>query len=329
MTGWLDHLASRLEEGENAVVITTVHVDGSGPREAGATMVVGKSAIFGTIGGGELEWRAMDLARVVGERDTGGRVVTNVLGPDLGQCCGGRVTLAFEPFTPKDLDWVRQLKTASLTPEGAGRSLIILKNQEIKRSIVAAPDVRFAAEVLDGTVSMVERIGLERQQLWLYGAGHVGRALVRALAPLPFAVTWIDSRQDGFAGCDDHGARVLTMPVPDLGVSEAPAGTFFLVMTHSHAVDEEICAAVLARDDFAYLGLIGSTTKKARFASRLSKRGIGREMLQLLHCPIGIEGLAGKDPAMIAASVAADLLARRTSGFAILDAEMEITGSNV
>ncbi|VAW11335.1 Xanthine and CO dehydrogenases maturation factor, XdhC/CoxF family [hydrothermal vent metagenome] len=312
MSAWLDHLAKQLELGETVILITTVKVEGSAPREVGATMVVGKSAIFGTIGGGELEWRAMELARVLLDRKAvGGRAVTNVLGPDLGQCCGGRVTLTYEPFAPGDLDWVRQLQRAGSEPQGAGRALlIILKSNEIKRSVVPAPQLGFTAEVSDGIVSLVQRIAPDRQPLWLFGAGHVGRALARALAPLPFAVTWVDARQNGFAGCDDHGAKMLTMPIPDLGVSEAPAGTFFLVMTHGHDVDEEICAAILARDDFAYLGLIGSATKKAQFNSRLAGRGLGAEALARLHCPIGIAGLKGKDPNTIASSVVADLLLR-------------------
>ena len=327
MTAWLECLAEWLERGETAIVITTVKVEGSGPREAGAVMVVGKTAIFGTIGGGELEWRAMELARVLLDREAvGGRAVTNVLGPDLGQCCGGRVTLAYEPFAPGDLGWVRELLAAGSEPQGAGRTLlIILKTNEMKRSVVAAPRLDFTAEVSDGIVSLVQRIAPDRQPLWLFGAGHVGRALARALAPLPFAVTWVDSRQSAFADCNDHGARTLIMPVPDLGVGEAPADTVFLVMTHSHDVDEEICAAVLARDDFAYLGLIGSATKKAQFTTRLTRRGVGAEALARLHCPIGIDGLAGKAPNVIASSVAADLLLRCGSKPRIKDETEVIT----
>jgi xanthine dehydrogenase accessory factor len=154
-----------------------------------------------------------------------------------------------------------------------------------------------------------------RPDLFVFGAGHVGRAIVRAIEPLGFAVTWIDGRADAFPAAVSAdfagGIRTWSLAMPELAVEEAAPGAFFLVMTHSHPLDEAICEAVLKRGDFAFLGLIGSATKAARFRKSLAKSGISEADLKRLTCPIGLPGLSGKDPARIAASVAADLLIRR------------------
>lgn len=158
---------------------------------------------------------------------------------------------------------------------------------------------------------MRERMNPPAQAFWLFGAGHVGRATAYAMAPLGFAVTWIDGRSGQFPEPPPAGIKCLALAMPELLVDGAPADTVFAVMTHSHPLDEAICEAVLRRDDFAYLGLIGSKTKRARFVKRLGEAGIPREQLQRLICPIGLPGIDSKEPAAIAASFAADLLMRR------------------
>jgi xanthine dehydrogenase accessory factor len=159
-----------------------------------------------------------------------------------------------------------------------------------------------------GDVYLIEAIRPVRDHLYLFGAGHVGRAIVRAVEPLPFRITWIDSRAGAFP--DGPPPHIVTLPssAPPTEVDGAPTGAFYLVMTHSHPLDLDICARVLERGDFAYLGLIGSETKRARFASRLRAIGIPAPTLARLTCPIGIPGIDGKEPATIAASVAAQLL---------------------
>jgi len=306
---WLETLEDWLQAGGTAMLVTVAALKGSGPREAGARMLVGEARLSGTIGGGELEWRAIAAARDLLRKGAEGRVLTNALGPELGQCCGGVVTLAFEPFAASDLAWVRRLAAAAREPAGAGRTLAISASGTVTRDIVAAPPAAFEAEIYGESLALAERVIPDVTPLWLFGAGHVGRAVVRALAPLPFDVTWIDSREDVFP--DPCRVRNLALALPELAVEEAPPGTFFLVMTHSHPLDEEICAAVLARRDFAYLGLIGSATKQARFAGRLAARGFEAATVARLHGPIGLPELGGKAPATIAASVAADLLMRR------------------
>jgi xanthine dehydrogenase accessory factor len=157
-------------------------------------------------------------------------------------------------------------------------------------------------------VYVIQSTGEHREHVLLFGAGHVGKAIVHALAPLPFRIAWIDSRGDAFPlDLPPLVSRVVAAS-PSGEVASAPTGALYLVMTHSHPLDLEICARVLERDDFAFLGLIGSETKRARFASRLRAIGIPPHRLSRLTCPIGIPGVGSKLPAAIAAAVAAQLL---------------------
>ncbi len=149
------------------------------------------------------------------------------------------------------------------------------------------------------------------QPIFLFGAGHVGRALVLALAPLPFRVTWIDGRPDAFPKAMPQNATAVRAEKPASLVADAPRGTFVLIMTHSHPIDLELCRAALARSDLPYVGLIGSDTKRARFLKRLAESGLGPEALARLRCPIGMPGIENKAPAIIAASTVAELLLTR------------------
>ncbi|MFQ5784142.1 MAG: xanthine dehydrogenase accessory protein XdhC [Alphaproteobacteria bacterium] len=144
--------------------------------------------------------------------------------------------------------------------------------------------------------------------LYLFGAGHVGRALVRVFADAPCCITWIDSREDSFPAELPDNVVAEFSEAPECDVADAPAGSDFLVMTHSHAVDLRICQAVLERGDFHYLGLIGSRTKRRKFERRLRQRGIDEPLLARLTCPIGISGIPGKRPSEIAIATAAELL---------------------
>lgn len=146
-------------------------------------------------------------------------------------------------------------------------------------------------------------------RLQLYGAGHVGRAIARLLHDLPCTVQWIDARDAEFPAAADppHFGRWCVEPV-EAEVAGAAPGSFFLVLTHSHDLDLAITQAVLRRGDFGFLGLIGSATKRARFAARLRQRGIGQAALDRLTCPIGVPGIPGKQPEQIAVAVVAQLL---------------------
>ena len=143
----------------------------------------------------------------------------------------------------------------------------------------------------------------------LFGAGHVGRALVKALADIDCNISWVDSREDQFpSDIPAHTQRIVSDTQTD-EVMTAPANTCFVIMTHNHQLDQDLCEAVLKRDDFRFCGLIGSMTKKHKFEHRLRAKGLSESKLDKLKCPIGVSGISGKEPAVIAVAVAAQLLA--------------------
>ena len=250
-------------------IVSVTKVDGSTPREAGARMAVTtQGRILGTVGGGAFEFAALNEA-VTGLSENRFEAWYRdwPLGPELGQCCGGRVRTLTEIFTSND-------------------RAELLQRVETDRNT-------------------------KRTSVMLFGAGHVGRAIVLALAPLPFDVEWIDSRADAFPSLIVQTARPVVSDAPAREMAKATMGTFVLIVTHSHALDLEITETALKNAKLAYIGLIGSETKRARFERRLTTLGVGDETLVRLHCPIGLPGISGKEPATIAASVAADLLLRQ------------------
>jgi len=312
MKAWLPILAEELRRGRAATLVHVVALDGSGPRETGAQMLVMEDGLLGTIGGGELEHRAIEAAR---ESLEAGRaaLLRWPLGPALGQCCGGSVTLLLEPFAPADRAWVEKLATAAAGPLPVMRRVTIDARGVLTRGVVgpAEGDADFAVLGEAGATGFIERVNRPKPELWLFGAGHVGRAVAAALAPIGFAIIWIDGRAGFLPKEAPAGVRTMELAMPELAVEEAAPDAWFLVMTHSHPLDELICAAVLKRGDFAYLGLIGSRTKRTLFCNRLATEGISAKALDRLICPIGLASIGSKEPAAIAASVAADLLIRR------------------
>jgi xanthine dehydrogenase accessory factor len=265
---FLDRVAGVVRREGACALVTVVDTKGSAPREAGAMMaVLADGSFFGTIGGGALEHEAQVLARQLAQaREPVARRIDRALGPDLGQCCGGRVVMDIEVFTRDGLD------------------------------------------ALAARVALASRED-DRQALALFGAGHVGRAIAIALAPLPFRLTWVDSRSDAFPAQVPANARAVMSRDPAGEVAGLEAGAFVLIMTHDHALDLAITAAALKRGAFPFVGLIGSATKRARFEKRLREVGIDAARIAGLVCPIGLPGITGKEPAVIAASVAAQMLA--------------------
>ncbi|MCA0318938.1 MAG: xanthine dehydrogenase accessory protein XdhC [Proteobacteria bacterium] len=287
-------------------LVSVLATQGSAPREAGARMIVRPDGAFsGSIGGGTLEWQVLAKAQAMfarGERAV--RLIDQSLGPDLGQCCGGRVTLAIEVFDRSDLAGVHGLAAA----ERAGPIAVetILDGERFQRRVVGPG----ASVGRPDTTHFIEHFGEHAPTILLFGAGHVGRALVMALAPLPFRVVWNDERANAFPAAVPANVEATAAPWSDI-LAHPPAGSQVLVMTHSHPLDLEIVAAALSSDRIAQVGLIGSATKRARFARRLSERGLPTGRIGDLRCPIGIGGIRGKEPAVIAASVAAECLALR------------------
>lgn len=304
-------LLEAIDRHGKAAMATVVETRGSAPREAGARIVVLPDAsFFGTIGGGTLEWRAIAemqaaLARPQPHYYESRRVA---LGPELGQCCGGRVDLALEVFDRSRRQEVEILAAAEQAAPFRTRGEQ-MSDGKLHRTLDPASMVAIGAARIDHGI-VEEGFGDDRRVLYLFGAGHVGRALVLALAPLPFRVVWIDPRPDAFPQHVPANVRCVQPDDTPATLDGAPSGSFVLVMSHSHALDLAIVARALKGQDFAYVGLIGSETKRARFSSQLTGAGLARAEIERLVSPIGVAGIRSKLPAAIAASVAADLLVR-------------------
>jgi xanthine dehydrogenase accessory factor len=288
-------------------MVTLAAARGSSPREAGARMIVNPDATFsGTIGGGALEWQAIAIAQAaLGRAEVPKAELRRfALGPELGQCCGGQVELLVEIFGSDDRGPVAAL--ARREAAGSFATLGRITAAGVDRT-VADRDIPPGAAVLDGDF-IHEGFGDDRRPLILFGAGHVGRALVLALAPLPFSVTWIDPRSDAFPAQVPANVSTIRTDEPGPVLSGARPDSFVLVMTHSHQLDLALVHAALADGRFPYVGLIGSKTKRARFERRLAQAGLPAERIGALVCPIGVEGVRSKLPAAIAAATVAQLL---------------------
>jgi len=249
---------------EEAVLVSVDGTQGSAPRDIGAWMAVFASDVVGTIGGGHLEFQAIDEARGRLAGAYGDPVRQYALGPSLGQCCGGVVRLRFERVGAADIPALEKRLAPRLSP------------------------------------------------LALFGGGHVGKALAGVLSSLPFAVTWVDSRDEIFPA---HVPANVTCEHSDpvhAAVADLSAGSRVLIMSFSHAEDLDVVAACLRRQreraDLPYVGLIGSKTKWATFRHRLEERGFTGAELAQVTCPIGLPGITGKEPEVIAVSVAAQIL---------------------
>ncbi|MGM4911229.1 xanthine dehydrogenase accessory protein XdhC [Rhizobium sp. 768_B6_N1_8] len=246
-----------------AVLIEISGTQGSTPRETGTFMLVSASSLWGTIGGGQFEFIAIGNAREL-LAGTGGNDLMDIpLGPEIGQCCGGRTQLRFRRVTDAVRDELE-------------------KKQE----------------------SEAERL----PEVYVFGAGHVGRALAAALAPLPLSTTVIETRQDELANLP-ASTKSRLVPIPEALVKDMPAGAALVILTHDHALDFLIAREALARTDLAYTGMIGSATKRATFASWLSREAGGeRSWLERLTLPIGGSFVKDKRPEVIAAMTAAEIL---------------------
>jgi xanthine dehydrogenase accessory protein XdhC len=256
-------LRQALDCGEPAILVTVARAQGSTPREEGATMLVTQRASHGTIGGGQLEFHAIDVARGMMFAQDRERRLDLPLGPHLGQCCGGRVELMLS---------------------------------------------RADAHALGRLAEEEMRIEMAKPHVLLFGAGHVGLALARALALLPLRVTLIDDREAD-APALPAGVSFERVDDPEPLVESAPAGSAFLILTHSHSLDYRLAAAALSRSDAGYVGMIGSATKRSRFERWFLQRGGRPEALRRFVCPIGGKATLDKRPEVIAALTTAEILA--------------------
>ncbi|WP_424939168.1 xanthine dehydrogenase accessory protein XdhC [Aliiroseovarius sp. S253] len=275
---------------------------GSTPREIGAAMLVWDCGQSGTIGGGELEFRAAHDARAQLQQGQGTSLVRLSLGPTLGQCCGGAVTLLTEIYRAEDITRLADTSIHARSTTGEEDAPLA-----VSRMIAKARNQGEIPEPVLTQGWMIEPITRPQSPIWIYGAGHVGRALVQTLAPLPeLAITWVDVDLSRYPDEVPDSVTCLPAADPSKAVALAPIDAHHLVLTYSHVMDLEICHAILSHS-FASAGLIGSATKWARFRKRLTALGHGCTEIDQINCPIGDPSL-GKHPQAIALGVGTALL---------------------
>jgi len=296
MRNWIEVARERIARDGGVVRASLVGVRGSAPREAGAMMLISTSDIWLTIGGGTLEFEIMTKGRAMLASPATlwqRQVISAALGPDMGQCCGGHVKVLLERFGKAEDAVLAGLVTsrrvahplAGRTPPVDGGDAAI--GPDANGSVFVAPVMQ------------------PGRPIFLYGAGHVGRALAPHLVALELDLHWVDVAATRFPDNIPNGATRVVARDPTVIAAHAPADAIHLVMTHSHAVDEALCYRILAGSGFARLGLIGSATKAARFRSRLAKAGLAQDCLDQLVCPVGLPEITGKHPARVALSIAA------------------------
>ena len=341
---WLDALAQALAGEGEAVLAVVADARGSTPRDAGAAMVVSGAGSSGTIGGGEIEFEAGRIAReaLAADPPPGSWTVRYPRAARGARNCGGGATLAFARLDRSALAWV----DAAIACVRTGAPFAIVARAsgpgDAMRLVVTSDDVRgtLGSVALDSAAIALARtrlaagrdgaalvrsahdpespllIQVERPDpfaVLLFGNGHVGRALATVLGVLPARVRWIDARGGDFPPASPRNIATVATDTPEAELRDAPAGAYVVVTTHSHPLDFALVEAALARDDWRYLGMIGSKAKRAQLERRLADRGFVATAIARVRCPIGSEGVAIKlkDPGAIAVAIAAELLVVR------------------
>lgn len=306
MNNW-PALALDILSREPVAMITIAATEGSTPREAGARMLITPTQTHGTVGGGNLEYLLIDQARRLFASDLSYLQQDYPLGPLLAQCCGGHVRVLIERLDDASRQWLEPAAHAERT--GAPYSLTAdISGEGILRRIAttwpagASEGATINANRRQTWTQLTEHIRPASAHLYIFGAGHVGKALAAIAASLPFRLRWIDTR--------DELAVTPNLEIhqdPTAVIATAPPRSFFVILTHAHELDYQITRAILRRSDASYCGLIGSATKRARFLSRLVKDGVDASGLT---CPIGAGLITSKLPAAIAVATSAELLVR-------------------
>ena len=344
---WPDALAAALQQAGRLVLVTVADARGATPRESGATMIVTATGIAGTIGGGSLEFEATRIAREALAREetpAATWLVRFPLGTKLGQACGGVATVAFQTITPDTATWLEPTRACLRTQpvialvariggtDNAGARLLVtaddargtLGDATVDSAAIAAARDRLAASPGDARSgsAVIERkaatlfIHVVRRPdffVLVFGNGHVGRALVHVLCALPARVTWVDERTEGFPSEVPANVAVVATDTPEAELRAAPAGSFVVILTHSHALDFGLAIAALSRSDWRYVGMIGSTAKRTLLANELAQRGFPPDALSRITMPIGVAAapIRSKEPGAIAVAIAAEILAVR------------------
>jgi xanthine dehydrogenase accessory factor len=309
MAEWAAAARAALAEGPTALV-TVLATEGSAPRGPGARMLVTAVTLAGSIGGGALELRAIEQARAILAHPEGAwRVQDYPLGPLLGQCCGGRVRLLIERLG--DAAWLDAIDKSdpvettlgdtqvNRSPAKAG---VQIRPPHWAPAAAGAQAIPARGALLKAGDSFIEPLDRPRRRIVMFGAGHVGRAIARILPGLPLDLAWYDTRPEA---AEQAGVMLADEDSQVACAAETGDGAGVLILTHDHALDYRLTAAAL-RSPAAFVGLIGSRTKRARFLSRLEAEGVDAARLT---CPIGLPGIAGKEPEVIAVAAVAQLLA--------------------
>lgn len=257
-------LAGFLDGAKPVILIEIESVKGSSPREAGTFMLVSPDEIWQTIGGGQFEYMAIDHARAMLSGKTQANSMDIPLGPEIGQCCGGRTLLRFT---------------------------------EVNDTVAAELKAR------------LEQENRAQPAVFIFGAGHVGKALAQTFSLLPVSISIIETRQSELHDLPD-GVTTHLSAMPEAIITVVPAGSAVIIVTHDHALDFLIAKQALARADLAYVGMIGSKTKRATFAHWIERESDADASVNLerLTLPIGGSTVKDKRPAIIAALVAAEVL---------------------
>ena len=300
MHSWISLLLKSLEKGQDCTLVMIANARGSSPRDAGAFMIIDEDDFIGTIGGGALEYKAIELARslIVQSPETAFKRHWRdyALGPNLGQCCGGHVTLLFEYYSASMLSDLQKFAQTGGT---------LFHNHTSDKLPYLCDEVPYLYH--NQPRSFTSALTFAQDNLYIYGAGHVGRALMDVTSGLGLKRIWVDDDKARFPA--EHASDIERVIAKDMSVVayHAPPNSYHIILTYSHQIDEEIVHAVLAKNAFLQLGLIGSLTKAARFKSRFKKAGLSDEVIDRMICPIGLVDIRSKKPTHVALSIAGQI----------------------
>ena len=300
MDSWISVVLASLEKGQSCTLVMIANVRGSSPRDAGAFMIIDRDGFIGTIGGGALEFQAIELACSLIAKSSETAFQRHwrdyALGPNLGQCCGGHVTLLFECYSAHMLSDLQKLSKTGGT---------LFHNHTSDKLPYLCDEAPYLYH--NQPQSFTSALTVNQDNLYIYGAGHVGRALMDVTSGLGLKRIWVDDDKARFPA--EHAPDIEAVIAKDMSIiaHHAPPNSYHIILTYSHQIDEEIVHAVLAKNAFLQLGLIGSQTKAARFKSRFKKAGLSDEVIERMICPIGLVDIRSKKPAHVALSIAGQI----------------------
>lgn len=294
------------------VLVTVAKVQGSSPRETGAKMLVNKHKTLGTIGGGNLEFFAIQQAKEIlnCSEDNSMTEHKTPLIPQYDQCCGGLVQLIFEKVNPKTSHWLHELHNLVSKNQQAWLITNIKEKQRFIQTSLETEPTNSPQNTpwLTKQSILIEPVHNTALPIIIFGTGHVGKALINQLQHLNVHITAVDSRAEQLPKTSGNNIMSIHTENWQNIVTKAPNNAYFLVLTHSHKLDYQITEEILQKEHFDYCGLIGSKTKKIRFERQLLSTGISQLQLNKMTCPIGLPSIQGKTPEIIAASVVAQIL---------------------